>query len=309
MMISRKPLTFAGFPGFEDLDSLSADVVILGIPDGVPYQPGEKSPSHDAPTAIRRQSMRYPEDVNSWDFDLNSTLLAGSNLQVVDCGDLPGDTNDPEGNLQRGTRAIKKILEAGAVPVILGGDDSIPNMVFPAFEGHGSMNIVQIDAHIDWRHEVNGVTHGFSSPMRRASELPWIDRIIQVGARGTGTARTEEYQAALDYGARIITAYELRKSGIGAVLEQVPSGVPCYLTIDCDGLDPGIMPGVCSPSPGGLDYYEMIDLMRGIQEKAGLAGLNLVEYVPNKDINQMGEITAMRIIWNFIGAMAKASIS
>jgi agmatinase len=308
-MLNRKPLTFAGFPGCEDLDSLVADVVILGIPNGIPYQPGEKSPSHDAPTAIRRQSMRYPEDVNSWDFDLNNTLLGDSKLRVVDCGDLPGEVKDPEGNLQRGTRAVQKILEAGAVPVILGGDDSIPNMVFPAFERHGPINIVQIDAHIDWRHEIDGVTHGFSSPMRRASELPWVDRIIQVGARGTGTARPEDRQAALDYGARIITAYEVRKSGIGEVLDQIPSAVPCYLTIDCDGLDPAIMPGVWSPSPGGLYYYEMIDLMCGIQEKAGLAGLNLLEYVPNKDINQIGEITAMRIIWNFIGELAKASIS
>lgn len=297
--------TFAGFPWCNNLDALNCDIAILGIPFGVPYQSGELSPSHDAPSVIRRQSMRYPEDVHSWDFDLGG-VLAEHYPRVMDCGDLPGDANDPSGNLQRGTLAVRKILDAGAIPVVLGGDDSIPNMVFPAFEGRNPINIVQIDAHIDWRDEVDGITHGFSSPMRRAAELPWVDRIIQVGARGTGTARRVEYEAALAYGARIITAQEVKRAGIESVLEQVPSDVPCYLTIDCDGLDPAIMPGVWSPCPGGLEYFDLLDLIRGLQRKCGLAGLNLVEFVPRRDVNQMGEITAMRIVWYFIGELARA---
>ena len=302
--MNRELRAFAGFPTCEDLAALTADIAILGIPWGVPYDAGSY-PSADAPQAIRRQSLRYPEDVFSWDFDLGGTLLGGSPIKVVDCGDLPGDAQDPDGNLQRGTAAVQAILDAGSTPLILGGDDSIPNMVFPAFEAYGPINILQIDAHIDWRDEVGGIAHGFSSPMRRASELPWIDRIIQVGARGTGTARREEYEAALSYGADIITAAQVHQWGIQAVIDRVPAGRPCYLTIDCDGLDPSIMPGVWSPAPGGLTYHQTLELMRGVHRKCGLAGLNLVEFVPARDVNSMGEITAMRIVWNFIGELAK----
>jgi len=300
-----EPVTFADFPGCDDLNKLSAEAAILGIPYGVPYQAGTLSPSHTAPAAIRRQSMRYPEDVLSWDFDLNDTLLGGSGLRVVDCGDLPGDASDPDGNLARGTSAVKKILAAGAVPIILGGDDSIPNMVFPAFEAYGPISLLQIDAHIDWRDEVNGVKQGFSSPMRRASELPWVDQIIQVGARATGTAGRTEYEAALAYGARIIPASEVHRSGINVVLDLIPTDKPCYITVDCDGLDPSIMPGVWSPAPGGLNYFQMTDIIHGIQQRTNLAGLNLLEFVPEKDLNKIGEITAVRIVWNFIGALAR----
>lgn len=298
-------ITFAGFP-LEDINrAFSADIAIIGIPFGVSYQPGELSPSHHAPAAIRAESMRYPEDVHSWDFDLNGTLLADSSLKVVDVGDLDGDPLDPAGNRERGTNAVRKILQSGALPVVLGGDDSIPLMAFEAFKDIRDIQILQIDAHIDWRDEVGGIADGFSSPMRRASELPWIKGITQIGARGTGTARRQEYEHALAYGARIFTAYDLHRLGAEHTLEAVQENLPCFVTIDCDGLDPACMPAVMSPAPSGVAYYQMLDLLCGVQQKAGLAGLSLVEFVPHKDINHFGAVTAMRIIWNFIGQIAR----
>ena len=80
--MGKEQFTFAGLPSQEDLDTLSADAAILGIPFGVPYSAGELSPSHTAPEAIRRQSLRYPEDVYSWDFDLGGTLLGEAGLRA-----------------------------------------------------------------------------------------------------------------------------------------------------------------------------------------------------------------------------------
>lgn len=297
--------TFADFPNGCLSDGVAADVVIIGIPYGVPYQAGETSPSHHAPDAIRAASNRYPEDVISWDFDLHSTLLKDSAISVMDYGNLEGDANDPVGNLARGRDAVRAILKKKALPIVLGGDDSIPLMAFEAYEGMCNINILQIDAHIDWRDEVGGQTKGFSSAMRRASELDCVDRIIQVGARGTGTARKQELDAALEYGVQIISGYDVHKNGVSQILASLPSDKPCYLTIDCDGLDPSIMPAVMSPIAGGVGYYQILELIRGIHKKAGLAGLNVVEFVPHKDINDIGAVTAMRIIWNFIGEIAK----
>ncbi len=73
----QKHNTFAGFPAGDIKSNDPADIIIIGIPYGVPYIKGEKSPSHNAPDAIRAESMRYPEDIHSWDFDLNATLGNG----------------------------------------------------------------------------------------------------------------------------------------------------------------------------------------------------------------------------------------
>ena len=97
------------------------------------------------------------------------------------------------------TKKIRTILEIGAVPIVLVGDDSIPIPFFRAYQDYGQCTVIQVDAHIDWRHEVNGITEGPGSTMRRASEMPWIDRLIQVGMRGVGSARTEEVEAAKVY--------------------------------------------------------------------------------------------------------------
>ena len=107
-----------------------------------------------------------------------------------------------------------------------------------AFEGRGPITLVQIDQHIDWRDEVNGVREGLSSPIRRASEMPHIGEIFQIGLRATGSARTEEVEAARAYGAHLITAYELHDVGMDAILARIPDGGRYYITVDMDGMDP-----------------------------------------------------------------------
>ena len=86
----------------------------------------------------------------------------------------------------------------------------------------GPITLIQIDQHIDWRDEVNGVREGLSSPIRRASEMAHIGEIFQIGLRATGSARTEEVEAAHAYGAHLITACELHEVGMEAVLDADP---------------------------------------------------------------------------------------
>jgi arginase family enzyme len=79
-------------------------------------------------------------------------------------------------------------------------------------ETRGPITIVQVDAHLDWREERNGLRHTFSSPMRRASEMPWVERIIQVGMRGIGSSRKNDLDDALRWGVRIIPAASVHRS-------------------------------------------------------------------------------------------------
>lgn len=295
---------FAGFPLCNDLSKLDADIAIVGIPYGTPYDIHDPAHSLNAPAAIRQESVRFPEDPIAWDFDLGTSLRDLCKERVVDCGDLPGSQEDPEGNKKESKLTIQKILNAGAVPVVLGGDDSIPIPVLRAYKGQEPFHLLQLDAHIDWRNEVKGITDGYSSTMRRASELSWIKGIVQVGIRAVGSARKEEQQAALEYGARLITARQFQQIGLTAVTECLPASSRCFITIDLDVLDPSVMPATGALTPGGLYYQEIIDLIQVIARRTRVVGVCVIGLVPNDDVNRIGAITAMRIIWNVIGALA-----
>jgi len=165
---------------------------------------------------------------------------------------------------------------------------------------------VQIDQHIDWRDEVNGVREGLSSPIRRASEMPHIDQIFQIGLRSTGSARTEEVEAAQAYGAHLITAHDLRDVGMDAILARIPDNGRYYITVDMDGMDPSIAPGVAALAPGGVTFSQARKLIHGLVKKGRVVGMDVVEITPATDVNDITCITAGRLIVNLIGAAVRA---
>lgn len=301
------PHTFMNFPLCTELDALEADVAILGFPFGDPYSMEEVTNDQtNAPTAVRRMSHKASRDLDRWDFDLGGTLFDGRDVRVVDCGDVPGDRHDMGEHYRRGEEATRKILEKGALPIVIGGDHGIPIPVLRAYQGHGPVTLVHIDAHIDWRDHINGVREGYSSTIRRASEMAHIDRIVQIGMRAQGSARAEEVEVALAYGADIVPAHEVHSQGMDAVLDRIPENGRYYLTIDADGLDPTEMPAVNSPAPGGILFHQMRTLIHGLVSKGRVVGMDIVEITPSKDVNSITVITAGRIMLNLIGMAARA---
>ena len=299
--------SFHNFPIETDLDNLSADVAILGIPFGDPYSMGEASNDQAfAPTHIRRHCGRALRGLDRYDFDIGGTLLDGRDIKVVDCGDVIGVAKDVAGNHARSEAAVKKILAAGALPIILGGDHAIPIPVFRAYEGRGPITLIQVDAHIDWRDIFHGVRDGLSSVIRRASEMDHINDIYQIGLRAAGSARPEEVDAALKYGAHLITDIELQEIGMKSVLDRIPDGGQYYLTIDADGVDPTIMPAVAGPAPGGVNYPQMRTLIQGLVNKGKVVGMDVVEITPSRDLNGITAVTAGRFICNLIGTAVRA---
>ncbi len=249
--------SFLDFPLALDLDALDAHVAILGIPYSDPYTIDEVTNDQtNAPTAVRQASDRISTGLDRWDFDLGGTLFDGRPVKVVDCGDVPGEARDLDGHYRRAEAAVRKMLAAGTLPIVIGGDHGVPIPVFRAFEGRGPITLVHIDAHIDWRDEVNGAREGYSSPIRRASEMDHIGEIYQIGLRSQGSARAGEVEDALAYGAHIIPAFELHDVGMESVLARIPDGGDYYLTIDADGMDPAVMPAVAAPAPGGVTYHQ-----------------------------------------------------
>ena len=150
-------------------------------------------------------------------------------------------------------------------------------------------------------------TEGYSSTIKRASELPWIGDIFQIGLRGVGSARAGEVEEAKNHGAKLISAYEMHEVGIDAILEQIPDKGPYYLTIDADGMDPTIMPGVMAQTPGGLTWIQIRKLIHGLVNKGNVLGMDLVEIAPSNDVGNTTMIHAERLICNFIGACVRAN--
>lgn len=307
---SRGPSTFLGFPFEDDLDNLNADIAILGIPFGMPYSPGAMANDQSrAPDALRHSAS--DEDVeyvmNHYDFDLGGPLLDDRDIKIVDCGNVAADMGDHAAHYRNAEAAVRKIVKSGATLISLGGDHGIPIPILRGMEELGEkITLVQVDAHIDWREDINGENNGYSSPIRRASELDWVGDIVQIGIRGVGSARTGEVEFAKAYGADIITAYEMHDIGMQAVLDRIPDGGPYYLTVDADGLDPTIMPAVMSQTPGGLTWVQMHKLIHGLVNKGRVVGMDLVEIAPSRDVGSTTMAHAERLLCNFIGATVRA---
>jgi len=290
-----------------DLDTLDAHIACLGIPFGSAYSPEEYSNDQsNAPTAIRQATDRAVRSLENYDYDIGGPLLMGQDIRMVDCGDVLSDPHDPGSSYRNAEAAVRKILASGALPLIMGGDHGIPIPVLAAFDDQEPVTLVQIDAHIDWRDHVNGVADGYSSPIRRASEMKHVGDIFQLGIRAQGSARLEEVEAAQAYGANIITAYDIHDNGIESVLERIPAGGRYYLTIDADGMDPSVMPGVNGPAFGGLTFPQVRKLIHGLVNKGRVVGMDIVEITPAKDINRISAIAACRLYVNLIGAAIKA---
>ncbi len=300
-VLVRPEQTFCGVPWCEDLGALEAEVAVLGAPHGTPYAPGTPSHAAGGAAAVRAALGWYSAKPEQFDFDTMTPVFGGA--RVVDCGDVPGDPHDGAANRQAIADALRAILARGAVPLLLGGDDSVPIPLFKAYAGSREITIVQVDAHIDWRDEVNGVRHGFSSPMRRASEMPQITRLVQIGARGPGSARSSDLAQARAWGAKIFTAREVHARGVAPALDQVPEGAEAILSIDVDGIDPSVVPGVILPACGGLGYQQVLDVIHGVAAKARIIGAAFVEYVPERDPTGTGAQAIARLASNVIAAI------
>ena len=295
---------FLAFPNTMP-DGTKPRMVLFGAPYGSCYPGKDSSGYADAANAVRFASHADADLVGNWDFDLDGPLFAGRAPDCIDIGDLP--TNPRDGARNRALIRAKtlEVLQSGATPLMIGGDDSVPIPFFDGFSEFGPIWILQIDAHIDWRDEVAGERFGYSSPMRRASEMSQVAGIVQVGMRSVGSARSSEFEAARRYGAKIVTAREIHTHGIEAAIKHIPDGAKVVITLDCDGLDPSVMPGVAARTPGGLSYLQVIDLIESTSKRACIAGFDLIELHTPSDISGISALTAARILVNVIGRIVR----
>ncbi|MDB6075739.1 MAG: Agmatinase [Verrucomicrobiaceae bacterium] len=285
IMKDHTPSTFIGLPS-TDIDHLEGvRVAVMAACEASPSSPMVASHSANAPAAIRKASATFAGRLAHFDFDLGVTMFPneGDFRGMVDLGDIKTNVADAPGNRKQIENTVRRVLSAGAVPIVLGGDDSVPIPVLAAYEDHGPIHILQIDAHVDWADVVGGNAYGYGSPMRRASEYPWVKGMLQVGMRGLGSGVVAQHEDAKKWGSKLVTSYELHKLGVEQVCQSIPMGARCFISLDCDGIDPSVFPAVNGPAPGGLSYEDVIELIKGVADRASIAGMALVEFVPESD--------------------------
>lgn len=302
----RLDLPFVGISTFgknqyvDDWDNIKADVAVLGAPFDFGTQ--WRSGARFGPRAIREASTLFSfGHGGAYDFEDDVTYLPADEVKIVDLGDadiIHTDTINSHKNIEYG---VRKILDAGALPVVLGGDHSINIPCINAFSDQDPIHLVQIDAHLDFVDERHGVKYGHGNPMRRAAEKDYVTGLSQIGIRNVSSTAKEGYEAARNMGSDILSVRKFRQLGLQNVLERIPEGVRYYVTIDIDGFDPSIAAGTGTPSHGGFLYYEILEFLDGLAQRGDIVGLDLVEVAPDYDHTGSTAVLAAQILMNTIG--------
>ena len=213
-----------------------------------------------------------------------SGVEIGVDILLDDAGDLPLTEEPADDDHIR--RAVAEAVAAGAVPVALGGDHSV---TFPLVEAiaaaHGPVHILHFDAHPDLYDDFEGDPRSHASPFARIMEGGHARHLVQVGIR---TLNRHCREQAERFGVEIVPMR-------GFAPERVPAlSGPVYVSIDLDGFDPSIAPGVSHHEPGGLTVREVLAVLDRVE--GPVVGADIVEYNPSRDVNGVTAVLAAKLV-------------
>ena len=302
---AQKSDTFLGLDKADDLAQIDASSAFIGAPCATPYG-AVGAYAKNGPVSLRAAIAALTANIDRYNFDIGGPLFPEGTKQAVDCGDLPYSETDFAYNRKMIGTAIAQLARQGVTPIVIGGDDSVPIPMIEAMGQTGkAFTILQIDAHIDWRDTHMGERLGLSSTMRRASEMPHINSIIQVGARGMGSAHEDDYTDALAWGAQFFPARQIHNDGVAPALQAIKKGAEIIICFDIDALDPSIAPNTIGRAPGGLSYFQVLVLIEGAARRGNIAAMDVVEILPEADIDGLGGQTVSRLVAAAMGLIAR----
>ena len=203
-----------------------------------------------------------------------------------------------EGDADAITGAVAAELERGRQIICLGGDHSVTYPVLRAFRDHlggPRLNVVHIDAHPDLYDDLDGNRLSHASPFARALADDCLARLVQLGIR---SATPHQREQAERWGVEMIGPRELDRWEPGLL-----SG-PTYRSIDLDGLDPSVAPGVSHHEPGGLTFREVLDVIDALP--GPIVGADVVELNPSRDVVDMTAMVAATLVKEIAGAMLRS---
>lgn len=262
-------------------------VVLFGAPyDGsASFRPGARF----GPSDMRR---------DSWGLETYSPVLDRDleDARVCDLGDLELPAGNAPLALERVEAVSDSILTAGKLPVMIGGDHSMTlGAVRAALKVHPDLHLIQLDAHTDLRQDYLGDELSHASVMRRCFDLLGKDRIHAFGIR---SGLKEEFEFARNHAD--LHAFTLEEV---TSLRETVGGLPVYVTIDLDLLDPSILPGTGTPEPGGVTLAELLKALNFLSELK-LVGTDLMELAPRLDPSGVSTAVACKLLREWLLLLA-----
>lgn len=217
----------------------------------------------------------------------------GHDFLLEDRGDLPLAETPQDDEIIRA--AVTDCVNAGAVPILLGGDHAVSFPIVAALAArHGPLNILHFDAHPDLYDDFEGNPRSHASPFARILEGGHCRRLVQVGIR---TLNRHCREQAARFGVEIVPIADFAPGKV-PVLDG-----PLYISLDLDGIDPGEAPGVSHPEPGGLRVREVLSVLHA--QTAPIVGSDVVELNPRFDQHDRTAILAAKLVRELAATAAR----
>lgn len=303
---AMKAARFTGVGSFMRLpqvnDMSGVDAAIVGIPfdTGVSYRIGGRF----GPAAIREASRLLRP------YHVEQDIEIFDHLSVVDAGDLSVVPGNIQASYQVIADGLRPFLEAGVVPLGIGGDHSITLGELRAVaRKHGPVGLIDFDSHTDTWDSYWGERYTHGTWCKRAIEEGLIDtkRAVQLGIRGS-LYGSEDRGGARALGLHLIPTEELLTRGVDGVLPEVRKKLgtgPVFLSFDIDFVDPGFAPGTGTPEVGGPTSRDALRLVRGLRG-IDFVGFDLVEVQPQYDSGEITSLLAGTLLHEFLALLALA---
>ncbi len=292
------PATFARLPYVRTLEDV--DVAIVGVPfdTGVTYRVGGRF----GPNAVRAASVMLRP------FNPNLGISPFEVLSCVDHGDVaivPGYTERSYAAIEA---AVGPIVEAGVVPLLVGGDHACTLPHLRATRSRGPVAVIDFDSHTDAWDSYFGEKYNHGTWMRRAIEEGLVDvgRSIEVGLRGSLYGAEDWTGLRSELGLDYLTTEQVLAMGPAAVAHAIRDRVgdrPAFISFDIDVVDPAFAPGTGTPEPGGLSAHDALSIVRGLTG-IDFVGFDVVEVIPAYDPAAVTATLAANLAYEMLSLVA-----
>jgi agmatinase len=236
------------------------------------------------------------------DIERRERILEG--VTISDWGDIRFKYGESvETIFNRAADVILDVVSRGSFPLLIGGDHSVTFPAIKCLQSQHELAVIWLDAHTDFAEITPGAHINHANVARRIADLPNVLKLIHIGYRGYALDEDGEFA-----GEKVIriTPSDARQKGMDYVLQAVPEGIPCYISIDIDALDPIYAPGTSTPVPGGFSPDQMKSMLRLLGSRRRIAGLDLVEVNPDRDIGAITSRIACQLLLVALGAIKRA---
>jgi agmatinase len=276
------------------------DVAVVGVPfdTGVTYRVGGRF----GPNAVRAASVMLRP------YNANLDVKPFEHLSVVDYGDIaivPGYT---ERSYLAIEREVAPIVEAGVVPLLIGGDHACTLPHLRATRSRGPVAVIDFDSHTDAWDSYFGEKYNHGTWMRRAIEEGLVDvgGSIEVGLRGPLYDRADWTGLRTELGLEYLTTEDVLARGAAATAAAIRARVgdrPAFISFDIDVVDPAFAPGTGTPEPGGLSSHDVLAIVRGLTG-IDFVGFDVVEVIPAYDPADQTSFLAANLAFEMLSLVA-----